>query len=609
MMRPDPAIWFEILAAKSDGLCIAETLAAGGGTEFESAGLRPAPAEAAERGRLREHFEALERLYRGWWPVLAMPPPRLAASATLARAVARIEGWAELAAPQIDAVRAAEAEFAALERWTALFAAPALGDAERAALAGGGGLAAALYACVRDGELRPTEGLLVRGFAAGAERYLFAVGVPAAVAQLGEQVTTLGGRRIEAPAWIGAPDAALRLAAGRARCREAAAVGRAGLAALAQEYRLAEAVAEARRGCWCLDAVEALEEGAALCRLSGWTDDPSAMRRALEGLGVPALLRFSAPPPGLQAPLLLRNPWWARPYEVFCRLLGMPERNAADPSAVVAIVFPLLFGYMFGDLGQGLLLAAGGLVAGRRWPLARLFVPAGLAAAVFGVVFGSVFSLPDVIPALWHEPLEQPLPVLVLPLFGGAALLLAGLVLAGVEAHWRGKFAEWLRDEGGAVALYVALLFIVAAPAGIGGAPLFGGLAAGAAALALVLALAQGGGGAAVVGAFAASLESVFQLAINTISFVRVGAFAIGHAGLSAALALLAEAAGGGVAAFFVVVIGNALIMALEVLVVSVQTTRLLLFEFFTRFFVGRGRAFRPAAPPALDNPEAPHEA
>lgn len=608
MMRPDPATWFEIVAANCDGLRIAEALAAGGSAEFELAGTRMMPPEVAEqRARLRARFEELERRYRGWWPSVAMPSPRASAAAALAGALERIEAWADSAMPQIAAVQAAETEFAALQQWDGILASGALASDERAALVRGGSLAAVLYVCARRAELRLPEELLARPFEAGGDACLFAMGAPALIARLAEQVATLGGRRVEPPPWIASADAVAQVAVRRAACGESVAAGRARLDALAREYRLGEAVAEARCACWCLETVAAVAEGSALCRVSGWTGDPEAVRRALDGVAVPALLRFSVPPPGLQPPLLLHNPWWARPYEAFCRLLGMPERNAADPSALVALVFPLIFGYMFGDLGQGLVLAVAGLVAGTRWPLAKVFVPAGLSAAGFGLVFGSVFSLQGIVPALWHDPLEHPLPVLVLPLFGGASLLLAGLALAGVEAHWRGQFATWLRGEGGAMVLYVALLAGVAVPAGLGPSPLFLGLAAFAAALAL--ALWQGGGAAAVLASFAESFENAFQLTINTISFVRVGAFAIGHAGLSAALELLAEAAGEGVAAIAVVVVGNAVILTLEVLVVSIQTTRLLLFEFFTRFFLGSGRAFRPAAPPAMITTEAPHEA
>jgi V/A-type H+-transporting ATPase subunit I len=90
---------------------------------------------------------------------------------------------------------------------------------------------------------------------------------------------------------------------------------------------------------------------------------------------------------------------------------------------------------------------------------------------------------------------------------------------------------------------------------------------------------------------------------VNTVSFARVGAFALAHAGLSVAVTGVAEASGA-IGYWIVLVLGNLLILVLEGLVVGIQTTRLLLFEFFVRFLEGTGRAFRPLPPPlATVNP------
>jgi V/A-type H+-transporting ATPase subunit I len=95
-------------------------------------------------------------------------------------------------------------------------------------------------------------------------------------------------------------------------------------------------------------------------------------------------------------------------------------------------------------------------------------------------------------------------------------------------------------------------------------------------------------------------VEKTLQVLINTLSFARVGAFALAHAGLASAVVALAEAAGHGIGFVVVLVLGNVLIIAIEGLIVSIQTTRLVLFEFFTRFFSPEGRAFRPLAPPPV---------
>ncbi|HET9041759.1 MAG TPA: hypothetical protein VFN70_01340, partial [Burkholderiales bacterium] len=95
-------------------------------------------------------------------------------------------------------------------------------------------------------------------------------------------------------------------------------------------------------------------------------------------------------------------------------------------------------------------------------------------------------------------------------------------------------------------------------------------------------------------------VERGMQILINTLSFARVGAFALAHAGLSSAVVALADAAGGTFGFLVVLALGNVLILALEGLVVSIQTTRLVLFEFFARFFQAEGREFRPLAPPPI---------
>jgi V/A-type H+-transporting ATPase subunit I len=110
--------------------------------------------------------------------------------------------------------------------------------------------------------------------------------------------------------------------------------------------------------------------------------------------------------------------------------------------------------------------------------------------------------------------------------------------------------------------------------------------------------LAEGPARKAVGHAIGQLLESVLQLLINTISFIRVGAFALAHAGLSLAVISLARSTANPAASALIFVLGNILILALEGLVVSIQTTRLVLFEFFIRFLKGTGRMFQPLTAP-----------
>jgi V/A-type H+-transporting ATPase subunit I len=251
-----------------------------------------------------------------------------------------------------------------------------------------------------------------------------------------------------------------------------------------------------------------------------------------------------------------------------------------------------MFGYMFGDVGQGLLLAGAAWWVRERFPVARLLMVGGLAAALFGWLFGSVFSLHGVLPALWLHPLAAPLPVLLAPLLGGAVLLTLGLVLDALAAWWRGELRHWLLTDFWLIVTYLGLLAAFVAPQGL--------TVAAAAALAFcaghAVAARRLGAAFAAIGEL---VEKILQILINTLSFARIGAFALAHAGLSSAIVALMDAADSLVAKALVLVLGNAVVIVLEAMVVSIQTTRLVLFEFFTRFMQGQGRAFRPLpAPP-----------
>jgi V/A-type H+-transporting ATPase subunit I len=103
-----------------------------------------------------------------------------------------------------------------------------------------------------------------------------------------------------------------------------------------------------------------------------------------------------------------------------------------------------------------------------------------------------------------------------------------------------------------------------------------------------------------MAGALGVLVERTLQILINTLSFARVGAFALAHAGLSSAIVALMNASGNRALSLLVLAVGNLTVIVLEGLVVSIQTTRLVLFEFFTRFLAAKGRVFHPLpAPPS----------
>ncbi|MBL8343366.1 MAG: hypothetical protein JNL30_18000 [Rubrivivax sp.] len=688
MIRPRPARWFELLVARDDTTLALEALAATGAVELETRGGAALPASLAELQPLLLRFDGLVQRYQAWWPAdrlwaSSVPEPPLDA---LQRCLDQLQAWAAEAEPLIRRLQDAQSEHDEVQRWQRVIehlderridlglaaAANAAGGPLRVRLAitpvtpvapgrpgtpvtpvTSAGTAAALAAATQpavDAATRPPApgpetlralapgsgdaGPVVLAFeaAVGAQswHHTLAVGTEAQLLPLAQLTAAAQGHWHGPPPWLQSGRAAnLAHAAARLRSLQAE-VGtlRARLAALADTHALRRALADARRLRWVLDNVRGLEAGEWLSWITGWTSAPAAtLEAAIERSGARALLRLPPAPQPAIAPLLLANPAWARPFEVFARALGMPSGQEADPSVLLAVAVPLMFGYMFGDVGQGLVIAAAGFGLRRRFAIARLFIAGGLAATAFGFLFGSVFSL-HVLPPLWIEPLADPLAVLVAPLAGGALLLTVGLALSGLEAHWRGEPGRWLATDAGYVLCYLALaaaaldaraLWAAAAGAlwfcvghvlhpgaapGAGGAGDAQGSRRGFAAR---LAAALTAGLVAGLVALGELVERLLQILINTLSFARVGAFALAHAGLSSAIVALAQAAPNSVTAVLVVVVGNAIVIGLEGLVVSIQTTRLVLFEFFARFLTAQGRVFRPLPLPPSSAAGATH--
>ena len=94
------------------------------------------------------------------------------------------------------------------------------------------------------------------------------------------------------------------------------------------------------------------------------------------------------------------------------------------------------------------------------------------------------------------------------------------------------------------------------------------------------------------------AIDGTIRYVANTISFIRISAFALAHAGLFIAVFSLAETlgrmGGGGVIYWVTIALGNAVIILLEGLVVSIQTMRLEYYEFLSKFFHGGGEPFSP---------------
>ena len=86
------------------------------------------------------------------------------------------------------------------------------------------------------------------------------------------------------------------------------------------------------------------------------------------------------------------------------------------------------------------------------------------------------------------------------------------------------------------------------------------------------------------------TFEIILNYFTNVLSFVRVGAFALSHAGMMNVVMLLAKRENG--YDWLVIVLGNLLVIILEGLIVGIQALRLEFYEMFGRFFRGGGKEY-----------------
>ena len=321
-----------------------------------------------------------------------------------------------------------------------------------------------------------------------------------------------------------------------------------------------------------------------------------------------------------EPPTKLENPKLFKPFEMFVGMYGLPAHNEMDPTLFVGLTYSFIFGVMFGDVGQGLLLViVGALVYHfKKSSLAGIIATAGVFSTIFGFMFGSVFGFEDVIQPLWLRPIDH---MTTLPFVGKLNTVFIvsiafgmGLIVIAMVLHIINAFREhdtqstWFDPNGvaglvfyGSVAA-VVILFMSGrpTPAGIVLAVMFG--------VPLLLILfkepltnrlkkkkekIKEGKVMFFVEGFFELFEMLLSYFSNTLSFVRIGAFAVSHAAMMEVVLMLAGVESGNTN-WVVVVLGNLFVCLMEGLVVGIQVLRLEYYEMFSRFYKGSGRKFEP---------------
>jgi V/A-type H+/Na+-transporting ATPase subunit I len=359
--------------------------------------------------------------------------------------------------------------------------------------------------------------------------------------------------------------------------------------------------------------------------ISGWVpsakvaDFARSLRQACADISIETF-SFKRGSKKENVPVALDNPRLFRSFQLFVTNYSNPRYEEIDPTFLLALAFPFLFGAMFGDVGQGLILALlGSLLASRKIKMLRsmsglggIVTACGLAATVFGFLYGSVFGFEDVLPPLIFQPMKNPLVALAFAVSVGVILLSVGYLVNIINAWTTRDWGDLLFHPHGVagLVLYWSLvglaLEVISGKyliplAGFGLLALFTGLAV---MFSEILKLLIEGHPLEVEGGLVTyifrSLFELFEVLIsllsNSISFVRVGAFSIAHVGLVEVVFIMAQlvSPGQGPGYWLVIVFGNLFIIGFEGVIVGIQTLRLTYYEFFSKFFNGGGMRYEP---------------
>ena len=270
-------------------------------------------------------------------------------------------------------------------------------------------------------------------------------------------------------------------------------------------------------------------------------------------------------------PTKLENPKVFKPFEMFIKMYGLPAHDEMDPTMFVALTYTFIFGAMFGDLGQGFCLFVSAMT---NLPFIGQLNSVFVVAIAFGMALNILVMIFNIINSAKAHDKEN----MLFSTNGVAGLVFYGFLVLTVVLYMTGH------KTPGNVMLVIflgipVLLFVFKEPLGNlvekrhkkmeGGKVMF------------------------FVQAFFELFETMLSYFSNTISYVRIGAFAVSHAAMMEVVLMLSGASAGSTN-WIIFVIGNIIVCGLEGLVVGIQVLRLEYYEMFSRFYKGTGREFKP---------------
>ncbi|MBN1975350.1 MAG: hypothetical protein JW787_17055 [Sedimentisphaerales bacterium] len=335
-----------------------------------------------------------------------------------------------------------------------------------------------------------------------------------------------------------------------------------------------------------------------------------------------------------EVPVQFNNPKVLAPFEMLVSNFGIPQYKTIDPTPFVMPLYLAMFGLMFADAGQGLVLVIAGILGMKHFKtipekkgyfkLSWLIIWCGVSSIVFGILFGSYFGK-AIFEAVWFDfhgivsghpegnsAVKDILDILAITLYFGIAVIFVGLLFNWINLirtrRWMdlffdkgGVFGAWIYTGGIYIASYMVDNNYKELPSGF---IVF--MLAGLPALLLFLKepyhylhhkTEKGFNPLMILNFLMQWLVELLEIftgyLANTLSFMRVAGIGIAHASLMISFYTIAGMTSG-IYSVIILVLGNILVICLEGLSAGVQALRLSYYEFFTKFFHGTGKLYTP---------------
>lgn len=316
---------------------------------------------------------------------------------------------------------------------------------------------------------------------------------------------------------------------------------------------------------------------------------------------------------GVSPPTKLRNNILVKPFEIMVNMYGTPGYGEIDPTTFLAITYMIMFGTMFGDVGQGLVLLLAGLYMKKKkenYAPGNILVRLGSISMIFGFLYGSVFGFEDLIKPILISPMENIQTMLVGSIAFGCFILIIGFLYGIVNNIKNENLEEGIFGRNGITGMVFYILLLVFAFTKITSRDTMSTtiwILIFVALLALMV-LKQPLANAISKKGFVITektsdyfvesgfgvIETLLSMFSNTVSFIRVGAFALNHVGLFIAFASMAQMMKNNAGSILMYVLGNVIIIVLEGLIVFIQGLRLEYYELFSKYYDGSGLQFKP---------------